>query len=304
MSGPGDAVEAPGRATGIVLCCLSAVAFGLLGVFGLTILRRGMDQVTMVAWRFTFASVALWALVALLRRPVGRGRQVWQPLVMGFVVYATQTSLYFLSVRTLSAGMAALLLYTMPVMVVLVSVARRTQGMSPRVLTALLLAVGGVGLALVGPAAPGSPVGILAGLASAVAYTVYYFGMETLPARTDRLTASAFVCTGAAASLTTAGLATGRWSLPDPPTLPWLLAMALVCTVVAVGLLMVGVGAAGASAASVVSCLEPITSVLLGAAFLGEAFGPPQWAGTAAVVAAVVLLAKPPVPHPDRPTAG
>lgn len=69
--------------------------------------------------------------------------------------------------------------------------------------------------------------------------------------------------------------------------------MGLICTVAAIALLMVGIQAAGPSTASVVSCVEPIASVLLGAAVLGEAFGPPQWFGTLGVVAAVVLLSSP-----------
>ena len=93
--------------------------------------------------------------------------------------------------------------------------------------------------------------------------------------------------------MTTVGLVTGQHTLPDAGTGPWLLAMALVCTVVAIGLLMMGIQSAGPATASVVSCLEPVAAVLLGAALLGEAFGPPQWLGTAGVVAAVVLLAAP-----------
>ncbi|GAB3701544.1 DMT family transporter [Mariniluteicoccus flavus] len=281
------------RTLGIVWCCVSALCYGLLGPFGVVILGHGMPQNAMIAWRFLIAASVLWLLVATLRRPVGRGRQVWQPFLMGALVYAVQTSLYFVSVRHLSAGMAALLLYTMPVLVVIVSIARRTQVLSARVLMALVLAVGGVGLALVGPDVPFSLVGILCGLGSAVAYTVYYFGMDTLPAHTDRLTASTLVCSGAATSVTVTALVTGSFALPRAAAWPWLAAMGVVCTVVAIALLMIGIAAAGPSTASVVSCLEPIAAVLLGAAFLGEAFGPPRWIGTLAVVGAVLLLSAP-----------
>lgn len=281
------------RTVGIVLCCVSALCFGMLGVFGVNILREGTGRTTMIALRFTIATLALWAIVAAARRPLGRGRQIWQPLLMGGLAYALEASLYFLSVQTLSAGMAALLLYTMPLFVVLVSVVRGTQVLSPRVLLALVLAVGGVGLTLVGPDVPFSVVGFLAGLGSAVAYTIYYFGMDTLPPHTDRLTASTLVCTGAAVSMTLAAIVGGEYALPTPVAAGWLVAMGLICTVAAIALLMVGIQAAGPSTASVVSCVEPIASVLLGALVLGEAFGPPQWLGTLGVVAAVVLLSAP-----------
>jgi drug/metabolite transporter (DMT)-like permease len=56
-------------------------------------------------------------------------------------------------------------------------------------------------------------------------------------------------------------------------------------------LLLTGIRRAGASTASVVSCLEPITAVLLGAVLFADPFGPVQWLGAAGVVGAVVLLA-------------
>lgn len=288
---------------GIVLCCASALCFGALGVFGVEVLARGVTQNAMIAWRFLLAAAALWVIVAVLRRPLGRGRQVWQPLAMGALVYATQSSLYFVAVRELSAGLAALLLYTMPLWVVLIAVVRRTQLLTVRVVVALVLAVGGVALTMAGPGVPSSPFGLLCGLLSAVAYTVYYLGMDTLPHGTDRLTAAALVCTGAATSMTVVSLVSGTFVVPGASALPWVLAMSLLCSVAAIGLLMIGIQAAGPSTASVVSCLEPIASVLLGAAWLGEAFGPPQWAGTAAVCAAVVVLSMPARRAADRVSA-
>ena len=68
--------------------------------------------------------------------------------------------------------------------------------------------------------------------------------------------------------------------------------MAGVSTVLAMMMLLTGIRGAGASIASVVSCLEPITAVLLGAALFADPFGPVQWLGTAGVVGAVVLLAR------------
>ena len=158
--------------------------------------------------------------------------------------------------------------------------------------SALALAVGGVGLTLLGPGVGAvSGIGVLFGLGSAVVYTVYFFGMDTLPTRTDRIAATALICTGAAAAHIVVGSLRGVFDWrPPADLLVWVIAMAGVSTVLAMMMLLTGIRGAGASIASVVSCLEPITAVLLGAVLFADPFGPVQWLGTAGVVAAVVLL--------------
>lgn len=200
-------------------------------------------------------------------------------------------------------GLTSLLLYTMPAMVVIVSIATRRERASVRVLAALVLAVGGVSVTLLGPGVGAvSGIGVLLGLGSAVFYTAYYFAMDTLPERTDRVAATALVCSGAGATHIIIGNLRGvfDWT-PAIDVLGWALAMAIVSSVVALMLLLTGIRAAGASTASVVSCLEPITAVLLGAVIFGDPFGPAQWLGTAGVVGAVVLLARRPASDAAQP---
>lgn len=275
------------------MCCLSALCFGLIGPIGLKAFALASLS-TVVGWRFLLAALVLWAVVAGQHRRVGRGRARWQPLVMGGAVYAAQSGLNLVALQMLPVGLTSLLLYTMPVMVVVASLLTGRDSARPAILVALVLAVGGVAMAVLGPGGGQiSTLGVLLDLGSAVLYTVYYFGMASLPPETDRLAASAWVCSGAAVSHLGFGVLTGRFDpTPGAAALPWILAMALVCTVAALTLLMVGIRTAGAANASVVSCLEPILAVALGAAFFSDPFGPSQWVGTAGVVAAVVILGR------------
>lgn len=287
------------RRLGVLLCGLSAVAFAMLGPFGVPAFATGASVNTVVGWRFLVAAVAVWVIVVVSRRPLGQGRSVWQPLVMGAVLYATQSALYFMALQRLTVGLTSLLLYTMPVMVVLVSVATGRERPSVRVLVALVLAVGGVAVTLLGPGVGAvSGFGVLLGIGSAVVYTIYFFGMDTLPPAADRVTVTALICSGAAVAHVTVGSLRGvfDWT-PSPDLVGWVLAMAGVSTVLAMMLLLTGIRSAGAASASVVSCVEPVTAVLIGAALFGDPFGPAQWLGTAGVVAAVVLLARRPAPY-------
>lgn len=294
---PASRMTAPaGRspAWGIVLCSVSALCFGILGLLSLSIGRLGTDRATMITWRFVIAAVILWGLVVALKRPLGKGRALWQPLVMGGVFYALENAFYFRAVEQIGAGVAALLLYTMPLFVVAVQLLRGTQQLSTRLLLAVTLAVGGIAATMAGPGARFDLLGFWFGIGSAITYTFYYLGMDTLPAHTDRLSASALVCTGSATSAPLLGVIDGGFQgLPSASAWPQIATMAVVCTVAAIGLLMIGIQYAGPAVASVVSCLEPIAAVLLGAAFLAEPFGPAQWLGTLGVVVAVLLLSAP-----------
>ena len=280
------------RTRGVLLCCASALCFGLIGPIGVNGFEAGLNISTLIGWRFVVASGVLWLIVLLQRRSVGRGRPVWQPLAMGAVLYALQSAFSFAALERLPVGLTSLLLYTMPVMVVVVALLRGREQPSRRIFGALVLAVGGVSVAVLGPADGGiSMLGVVLDLCSAVLYTLYYLGMESLPERVDRLVASALICTGAAVSYVAFGLATGRLDrTPSASGWVWITAMALICTVASITLLLVGIAGAGAARASVVSCLEPITAVALGAAFFADPFGPAQLLGTLGVVAAVVLL--------------
>lgn len=290
------AVRVGHRTRGVILCGLSALCFGVIGPIGVRAFAAGLSITTLIGWRFVLAAAVLWVVVALRHRPVGRGRALWQPLIMGAVIYASQSGLSFAALQRLPVGLTSLLLYTMPVMVVLIALLVGRESPRPIIFVALVLAVGGVAVAVLGPSdGRVSGLGVLLDLGSAVMYTGYYFAMESLPDRVDRLSASALICSGAAVTMVATGVVTGRfdWS----PTLAgagWIVAMALICTVAAVSLLMIGIRTAGAAQASVVSCVEPVTAVMLGAAFFADPFGPAQVLGTVGVLAAVLLLAASP----------
>ena len=88
----------------------------------------------------------------------------------------------------------------------------------------------------------------------------------------DALALATLVCTGAAITLTGAGLATGGL---DPAAVTglgwvWLVALAMVSTVGAIALFFAGLRRVGPTAAAILSTLEPVVTVALAAAAFGE----------------------------------
>jgi drug/metabolite transporter (DMT)-like permease len=285
---------------GVIACLASAAAFGAMGIFGKLAYDEGATVGTLLATRFVLAAVLFWLFVAwsggarVLREL--SGRDVTIALGLGAICYGAQAGSYFAALERLDASLLSLLVYTFPVMVTVTAIALGRERGNRRTAGALVLA--SVGLVLVmATAAAGAldALGTALGLTAAVVYSAYILISEGVAERVGPLALSALVCTGAAATLTLAGLAGGDLEpgAVSATGFVWLAGLALVSTVVAISLLFAGLRRVGPSAASILSTLEPVVTVALAFAVFGEALGPAQLAGGALVLLAVLAVRAP-----------
>ncbi len=287
-------------ATGALLCLASAAAFGAMGVFGKLAYDEGATVGTLLAARFGLAALLLWLVVIVTDRARGlrsiARRDVVIALALGAVGYGAQAGGYFAALERLDASLLAMLVYTFPVMVTVTAIALRREPASRRTIVALVLASTGLVLVLAGAAAGAlDALGTALGLGAAVVYTGYILISEGIAARLGPLALSTLVCTGAATTLTLAGLAGGDL---DPASVSatgfgWLGGLAVVSTVGAIALFFAGLRRVGPSAASILSTLEPVVTVALAFAAFGESLGPAQLAGGALVLSAVLAVRVP-----------
>jgi len=283
----------PGRqARGVALCIVSALSFAVLPFVANAAYDAGVGLAELLLLRFAIAAVVLWLLV--LRRPQSRPRvrTAAAGFALGAIGYATQSALYFAALNYIQPSLDTLLLYTFPVIVFTVSVLRGRERATALRLGVLVLALAGVAAVLLGSDAGSlDPLGVALGLASAAAYSTYILIGDGIDPALDRLTLSALICTGAALTYALVTLSRGGPDFGfDSAGWLWASILALVSTVVAVGTFFAGMRLIGASTASIVSCVEPVATVLIGVSLYGDALGPVQLAGAAAVVTAVVLL--------------
>jgi drug/metabolite transporter (DMT)-like permease len=282
---------------GVLLCLASAAAFGTMGIFGKLAYEDGATVATLLALRFALAAVLFWLLA--IGTGAARGlrvlprRDLALALALGAVGYSTQAACYFAALERLDASLLSLLLYTFPAIVTVAAIVLGRAAPSRR--TALALGLASVGLVLVvGGAGAGEldPLGTLLGLTAAVCYATYILTSEGVARRVSPLLLSALVCTGAATTLTLAGLAGGglRPGALSAAGFGWLAAIAVVSTVAAVGLFFAGLRRVGPTTASILSTAEPLTTVLLAWLVFGEVLGPMQLAGGALVLAGVLVL--------------
>lgn len=166
-----------GTGIGVALALTSAAAFATSGPFGKALFTGGWTPLAAVTWRIGLAALAL--LIPTLLAMRGRWHLLRHNLgtiaVSGVLGVAGCQLFYFVAVDHLSVGVALMLEYLSPILLVLLAWA--TTRRAPRRRTAIGTVAALVGLALVLDVLGGvrlDGVGVLFGLAAAVCSASYF----------------------------------------------------------------------------------------------------------------------------------
>jgi drug/metabolite transporter (DMT)-like permease len=298
------------RLVGVLLVVVSAASFGSGALFAKPVYAEGVGWLTLLAWRFAIAAALSWTWLLIDRgrrtglRRIDR-RRLGVALVLG-VVYLGNSSTYYAALETVSASLAALIVYVYPAIVAVLSLRLGRPLEGRRAWLALGLALVGVVLAIGGiPTGTAPPlIGLLQVVASPIIYSVWIVAQARLAGeRQDRVgdasadgagsaTAAALMMTSTAVGFWTIALLTGTPVAPGQiPVDAWsgMAAVAVISTFVAIQTFSAGSRRIGAAQASLISTVEPIWTICLAALILGERLGPIQLAGGALVIGGVLL---------------
>lgn len=284
-------MQARSRLLGAFFVVCSAIGFGAMAIFGKVAFASGASTATVLFIRFLVAGSLMVLLMAALRQPWPRGRDLLILVGMGMIGYAGQAFCFFSALHYATAGLTGLLLYLYPALVIVLSalLGRRRLTLAKSLLA--LLSLFGI-LLTVSDGLAGTPLGIAFGVGAAVVYTVYILVGEGVSGRTGANGAGCVIMLGAAVVFGLAMLLEG----PRPPQSldGWLAiaAIAVFCTLMPIVFFFAGMRHLGAGDASTLSTLEPVVTLLLAYLFLGETLGPLQALGAALVIVAVVVLTK------------
>lgn len=275
----------------MLLAATSAASFGVMPILTKVAYRDGASALGVLSIRFALAGAILLALAAALRQPLPRGKVLLAVAALGGVGYVLESACYFLALQRTSAGLTALLLYAYPALVVLLSAAVARRAPSRTTLGLVAVALAGTALTIGRPGG-GQVLGIVLGLSAALSYSVYIVVSAHIVEGLPPLAVSGVV-------MAAAGVVDGAVALVVRPGIPqhlhgWLAlgGVALFGSVVAVWAFFEGLRRLGPADTAVISTLEPVVSVGMGAAVLGEAFGTLQVVGGVLVLAAVIALAR------------
>lgn len=313
--------KAPGRSplVGYALVVLAATLFGVNAGVARIPLRSGTDVTTFTSARITGALLLVVLIAVVVDRSALRPpslREVPFVVGLGVVGIAGLQGTYNVAIDRLPLGIALLLEYTGPVLIVLWVRFARREPVHPRMWPALLLTL--VGLGVVGQIWRGltlDGLGVAMALGAAVCFAVYFLLGEDrrVGAETLRYFVWAFVAAAVlmnviqpawtATSLTTDASMLGRL---DAFTIPAWSAMAYVValgTVAPFFVLLLALRFLSAIVVSVVAMLEPLVATVVGWAWFDESLNPLQVGGVVAVLTGIVLAqtARRGTPEPPLP---
>lgn len=311
------------RLQGLAFALAGAVAFSGKAILAKLMYRTGADAFAVIGLRMAMA-LPLFLAIAWWTGRTGQGdttrvpltrRERWQIVGLGFCGYYLASTLDFLGLEYISAALERAILYLNPAIVLLLSALWFRQRVTLPQLAAMLLAYAGVMLVWghdldvahmaavsVGgmPAGQAVAIGSVLVFLSATAYALYLIGSGRLVARVGsaRLIglASSVACGVTLVQWAAVWLGSGGalGSLHGLPSAVYSLSLlnATACTVLPMWFVMRGVALLGASTASQIGMVGPLSTIWMASIWLDEPISARLLAGTAVVVVAVLVLGR------------
>ena len=290
-------MEKARRNIGPALILLAGCFWGSMGIFVRRLTDYGFSSIQIVAIRVTLAAL-IFCMLLLIKDPSGFRISVKDiPLFLGlgFGSILFFTVCYFTAITMMPLSTAAILLYTSPIWIMLMSVLFFREKLTGRKLLALALAFAGCVL-VSGVSGEGMTLpGLLVGLGSGIGYGLYSILGTVALRRYSPYTVTTY---------TFAFAALGSWLICRPaemlakfaaaPDLPGLVFFcfltALVTAVIPFLAYTLGLRTVEASRAGILATVEPLVATLIGVAVFSEPLTLLSGLGMLLILAAVVLL--------------
>ncbi len=230
--------------------------------------------------------------IAELRVPL---RDLLTFVLLGVLGVAVSNYFYYLAIQRTNVATAIILQYTAPVWVLMYTALRDARRPSLRKMGAVALAVAGCALAVgVAGGFQMDGVGVTAALLAAFSFAFYNVGAHSVLARYDRwkvlfwvlaATASFWIFVNPPWKVLAAHYSGQQWG--------FMLLFSLLSVLGPFSCYFAGLQYLEPTRAIVVSCLEPVFSIVLTAIFLHEILRPMQTAGVVLVLLAIVWIQLP-----------
>ena len=282
---------------GSILIILAGCFWGSMGIFVRRLGTYGFSSIQIVSIRVTLAAL-FFALVLLIKDRAGfRILFTDLPLFLGlgFGSILFFTVCYFTAITMMSLSTAAILLYTSPVWIMIMSILFFHEKMDSRKLMALVLAF--AGCVLVSGISGGglTPIGLLVGLGSGLGYGLYSILGTIALRRYSPYTVTTYTFIFAAV---------GSWFICRPADifnkfsnatdLGFLVVFccltALITAVIPFLAYTLGLQSVEASKAGIIATIEPMVATLIGIVVFSEPLTIMSGLGILLILAAVVML--------------
>jgi len=284
------------RALSVAAIVIGASFWGVIGVFSRELNDRGLDslQVTEVRCIVTAVALAIALLIYDKRLLKIDPKDIWMFFGSGVIGIISFNVLYFEAAKIVSLSMTAVLLYTAPFFVVIMSAFLFKEKLTKQKGLSLVLAFGGCLLisGVIGSATGFNGTGFLLGLGSGIGYALYTIFSKIALKKYHPFTLTFYTF-----------FVAGICLIPfcDIPhmadvavnvdgAIVWMLALGILITLLPYFLYNFGLNGLDAGVASVLAFIEPMVATVAGFVIYSESPTVFNLLGIALILAAVVLL--------------
>lgn len=279
---------------GVILVMLAAVCWGISGVLADILMNKNWSPTVISFYRGAIGLLFffIWFLIRFKKNWVVSSHfYIWSAIAG--VGVAGNFTFYFLSIQASSVAVAATLMYTAPVFVLITSFLLRLErstwfkwGCITGVLSGIVLLTGAYNTDSIAV----SFLGIATGLASALSYALFIFGFKkaSVIGKPPITLTIAFFSFSLVLFLITDNKETA--AVLTSPDIGWFFLLGIVGAGVSFILYVIGIRSTTATTASMVAMVEPVTASLLGVLLLGVNLTIIQLLGMVVILTTITIL--------------
>jgi len=288
-------VDTNPRAFGVVFVMLAGGGYGTGPWFAKNLELNGANPMGFLTARFVI-SAALLIAFRLIRMgtanmpPLHDAMKIFALGAFGFFV---SPLLYFVALQDLDSGLVVVIFYIYPALAVILSWIIYAHKPNRVITICLFTTLTGVWLTA-GQVGDGNTRGVVITFFSAVTHAIYVVAAGSISKKADPLTMLTIALTGAACTFGLVSLFGPKSLSPEFPinTKGWVyvVAMALLITILATALFFAGIKRIGPGVTSMVETFEAVVTISIGVMLMNESVTLIQILGTVVVLGSIVAI--------------
>lgn len=288
-------VKKGSMAFGLLLAILSSATFGLLPLFSIPTMAKGISLNSLLFYRFGIATIGMGIVALVSGVSLKIGWKDLRTLILISLGYVSCSIFLTMSYDYMPSGVATTIFFLFPILVAVMMVLFFKERLSWKVIAAAALAIGGVYL-LQGVGSTGTikGEGIVVLGCSMIAYASYIVFLNHSRAKDIKNEKTMFYIFLCAFIINTVKLLIMDGPhidrVPDGKTWGVLLMLGLIPTLIADLILLYAVKIVGSTTVALLSCMEPITAFAVGVLVFNEEFHPIQLLGILVIIISVFIV--------------
>ena len=274
---------------------ITGVTYGLNPLFAMPLMADGASIETILFFRYGLSVLLLGLFIWITKQTFSITlKQMGILLILG-VLYTCSSLFLFEAYKYIASGLATTLIFLYPVVVALIMVFLRVVPSWPVWLSIVATFVGVVVMTRGSGTETINPIGVWLSLGSALVYAMFIVIInksKTISSVSSTLLTFYSLMVGSVVFMTKILVVGIDMSVGLDHGMAWLnlVGLAIFPTIVSTASLALATRNIGATKASVLGVFEPITAILVGTLFLGEALTTNIVAGIVISIAAVTFM--------------